>query len=72
MTTALFLFHRDLRLTDNTSLIDCIKEGNLVLPVFIFLHKWHDSKVREQYPEPMVDYQEASADALNEFKQASR
>ncbi len=57
MSTALFLFRRDLRLTD--------------------IHKWYDPKVREkypdvEYPEPMVDYQEASANALKEFKEAAR
>jgi deoxyribodipyrimidine photo-lyase len=121
MSTALFLFHRDLRLTDNTSLIDCdifsntagwqwssstgpdatpyfrapfnpflqskkfdedadyikrwIPELKQVKPSDI--HKWYDTKVRDkcpdvEYPEPMVDYQESSAEALKEFKQASR
>lgn len=32
----IFLFHRDLRLTDNTTLIHQMKECNSVVPVFIF------------------------------------
>jgi hypothetical protein len=41
------------------------------------IHKWYDTKIREkysdvEYPEPMVDYQEASSEALNEFKEAAQ
>ena len=32
----IFLFHRDLRLTDNTTLIYQIKECKNIIPIFIF------------------------------------
>ena len=35
MKKAVFLFHRDLRLEDNTGLIECLKNHDLVLPLFI-------------------------------------
>ncbi len=35
MKKALFIFHRDLRLDDNTGLIECLKRHESVLPVFI-------------------------------------
>lgn len=36
MTTTLFLFHRDLRLQDNTALIAALKSHDQVIPVFVF------------------------------------
>jgi deoxyribodipyrimidine photo-lyase len=36
MNICIFLFHRDFRLTDNTTLINAVKQGYHVLPVFIF------------------------------------
>ncbi len=32
----IFLFHRDLRIQDNTSLINLIKEKGSIIPIFIF------------------------------------
>ena len=32
---SIFLFTRDLRLHDNTTLIKCLKDSNFVLPIFI-------------------------------------
>lgn len=37
--TSLFLFHRDLRLEDNTGLIQALKESEQVIPVFILEKK---------------------------------
>lgn len=34
--TSIFLFHRDLRLEDNTGLIEALKHSKQVIPVFIF------------------------------------
>ncbi len=36
MSVCIFLFHRDFRLYDNTALINAVKQGYSVLPVFIF------------------------------------
>lgn len=33
---SIFLFTRDLRLTDNTGLIECSKKSKIVIPIFIF------------------------------------
>ena len=33
---SLFIFRRDFRLIDNTGLIECYKNSNVVLPIFIF------------------------------------
>lgn len=35
-TNSIFIFRRDLRLEDNTGLINSLKESNYVLPIFIF------------------------------------
>jgi deoxyribodipyrimidine photolyase len=32
----IFLFHRDLRINDNTTLIKMIKEMDEIIPIFIF------------------------------------
>lgn len=53
---ALFLFHRDLRLQDNTALIECIKEGHKILPVFIFPPEQIDPKQNEYFSEPAVQF----------------
>ena len=36
MSVCIFLFHRDFRLYDNTALIEVVKRGCKILPVFIF------------------------------------
>ena len=36
MKTAVFLFHRDLRIDDNTTLIQTVREGYKIIPVFVF------------------------------------
>ena len=33
---SLFIFHRDLRLDDNTGLIEALKTSDIVIPCFIF------------------------------------
>lgn len=43
--TALFLFRRDLRLPDNTGLIDALRSGKTVIPCFIF-----DPRQLENHP----------------------
>ena len=34
--TSLFIFRRDFRLVDNTALIECFKNSEKVIPIFIF------------------------------------
>ena len=66
MTIALFLFHRDLRLTDNTSLIECIKEGHQILPVFIFPPDQIDPKKNEYFSHPAVQFMCESLEDLDD------
>ena len=41
---SLFLFRQDLRLHDNTALIDAIKKSKEIFPIFI-----HDTRAREDF-----------------------
>ena len=34
--TSLYIFRRDIRLVDNTGLIECYKNSDKVIPIFIF------------------------------------
>ena len=43
----IFLHHRDLRITDNTTLIDQIKNEDFVIPIFIFPPEQINSKKNE-------------------------
>lgn len=63
---ALFIFHRDLRLNDNTSLIKAIKDGYKVLPVFIFPPEQIDPEVNEYFSHPAVQFMCESLLDLNE------
>lgn len=46
--TAVFLFHREFRLYDNTGLNAIARSGNKIIPVFIFTPQQLDSK-RNKY-----------------------
>lgn len=48
MTVSLFIFHRDLRLYDNTAFIECCKNSETIIPVFIFTPEQID-KVKNKY-----------------------
>jgi deoxyribodipyrimidine photo-lyase len=65
MSIALFIFHRDLRLIDNTSLIECIKEGYKVLPVFIFPPEQINPKKNEYFSNPAVQFMCESLEDLD-------
>lgn len=42
---SLFIFRRDLRLKDNTALIECYKNSDIIIPIFIFTpHQIEDDK----------------------------
>ena len=45
--TSIFIFTRDLRLSDNTSLISALNESNSVLPIFILTPEQLDDKNKE-------------------------
>lgn len=53
---AIFLFHRDLRLRDNTTLIKAIESGTKVLPLFVFTPEQIDSKKNEHFSDHAVQY----------------
>lgn len=52
----MFLFHRDLRLHDNTTLIQAIKDGFQVIPVFCFPTKQIESKSNVFFSNPAVQF----------------
>ena len=53
---SVFIFHRDLRLNYNTSLIKAIKDGYRILPVFIFPPEQIDPEVNEYFSHPAVQF----------------
>ena len=54
--TGVFLFHRDLRLTDNTALIKLVAQGHRVLPIFIFDPIQIDPKKNAYFSNPAVQF----------------
>ena len=52
----LFIFHRDLRLFDNTALIKQIKAVGNVTPVFIFPPQQIDPKVNKYFSHNSVQF----------------
>lgn len=52
----LFIFHRDLRLIDNTSLIKQIKAFKKVTPIFIFPPAQIDPKVNKYFSHNSVQF----------------
>jgi deoxyribodipyrimidine photo-lyase len=66
MKTAVFLFHRDLRLYDNTSLVSAIKDGYKVLPVYIFPPEQIDEEKNPYFSNPAVQFMCESLDDLDD------
>jgi deoxyribodipyrimidine photo-lyase len=56
METAVFLFHRDLRLSDNKTLLTAIQDGYAILPLFIFPPEQIDPKQNEYFSHPSVQF----------------
>jgi deoxyribodipyrimidine photo-lyase len=56
MKKAVFIFHRDLRLTDNTALIKSIQDGYQVLPIFIFPPEQIQPKKNPYFSHPAVQF----------------
>ncbi len=62
--TSLFLFHRDLRLDDNTGLIEALKQSEKVMPVFI-LEDTQISQKNRYRSLPALCFMQASLEELN-------
>ena len=72
MKLALFLFHRDLRLFDNTSLNYAIKEGYIIIPVFIFPPEQIDPLKNKYFSHPAVQFMcESIEDLSNKLNKIS-
>ena len=56
MKLAIFLFHRDLRIFDNTSLNYAIKEGYTIIPIFIFPPEQIDPIKNKYFSHPAVQF----------------
>ena len=54
--TCIFLFHRDLRLHDNTALIKATKDGYEILPVFVFPPEQIDPKKNRYFSHNAVQF----------------
>lgn len=63
--TAIFLFHRDLRLIDNTALCAAIKSKQSIIPVFIFPPEQIDPDKNSYFSHPAVQFMCESLDELN-------
>lgn len=52
----IFIFHRDLRLIDNTTLIKQLKSFNFVTPIFIFPPAQIEPKVNKYFSHHSVQF----------------
>jgi len=64
--TAVFLFQRDLRLNDNTTLLHAIKEGAKIIPAFIFTPEQIDPVKNPYFSHPSVQFMCESLTDLNQ------
>ena len=62
----LFIFHRDLRLIDNTALIRQIKRAGNVTPIFIFPPQQIDPKVNQYFSHNSVQFMVESLKELSQ------
>ena len=46
---SIFIFRRDIRLNDNTALIECFKKSDSLLPIFIFTPEQIDDKKNKYF-----------------------
>ena len=53
---AVFLFHRDLRLPDNTALLKAVRDGYRVLPVFVFPPEQIDPRKNKVFSHAAVQF----------------
>ena len=61
----IFIFHRDLRIQDNTSLIYQIKKFGSVVPIFIFQHEQINKKENKYFSNNSVQFMIESLKELN-------
>lgn len=66
MKIAVFIFRRDLRLFDNTSLIKAIMEQYIILPIFIFTPEQIEVKQNKYFSNNSVQFMCESLESLNE------
>lgn len=64
--TAVFIFRRDLRLQDNTALIQALRDGYKVLPIFVFTPEQILKKKNSYFSHPAVQFMCESLEDLNE------
>jgi deoxyribodipyrimidine photo-lyase len=62
---SVFLFHRDLRLIDNTALHAAFESGDKIIPVFIFPPEQIDPDKNSYFSHPAVQFMCESLDELN-------
>ena len=62
---SLFIFRNDLRLTDNTALIEASKNSHQVIPIFIFNEEQVDSSKNEFHNSKIIAFM---VDSLKELK----
>lgn len=55
-SVSIFIFHRDLRLYDNTSLIALCEKGYPVIPIFVFTPEQINQKKNEYFSHPSVQF----------------
>lgn len=63
---SLFIFHRDLRLADNTSLIALIEKGYPVIPVFVFSPEQINKRLNSYFSNPAVQFMCESLEDLSQ------
>jgi deoxyribodipyrimidine photo-lyase len=66
--SAIFIFHCDLRLTDNTSLNQAIRDGYKVLPIFIFTPEQINPAKNKYFSHPAVQFMCESLKELSPVK----
>jgi deoxyribodipyrimidine photo-lyase len=68
----IFLFHRDLRLVDNTTLIHQLQKEKTIVPIFIFPPEQIDKKINKYFSNNSVQFMiESLYDLSNEIKSKS-
>lgn len=64
--TSIFIFRRDLRLEDNTGLLQALEESERVIPLFIFDAAQTDAAKNKYFSQPAFQFMLASLTELNE------
>lgn len=67
--SGVFLFHRDFRTTDNTSLIELSKVSKCILPIFVFTPEQVSSSANKYYNSNAIQFMCESLEELNKNTQ---